>query len=98
MLEVTISEEGCQHTLNMHTLCPVKHRNVCVGGWVAVLGREEKPILSQPAPDITLTVKPSSLPPFRVNYFFPTCFRAFSLYPEGRINGRSVLSTTKLLN
>ena len=98
MLEITISKERCQHTLNTQTLCPVKHHNVCVWGWGVVLGRQKKPILSQPAPDITLTVKPSSLPPFRVNCFFPTCFRAFSLYLEGKINGRCVLPTTKLLN
>ena len=97
MLEVPSQRRGAS-ILWICKRCALSSTVMCVGGRGAVLGREKKPILSQPAPDITLTVKPSSLPPFRVNFFFPTCFRAFCLYLEGRINGRCVLPTTKLLN
>ena len=79
----------------MQMLCPVK-RHSWGGGGEAVLSPEKKPVLSQPAPDITVTVKPSP-PPFRVNCFLPACFRAFSSCLEGRITGRWVLPTTKLL-
>lgn len=48
-------------------------RHVRSSAIIHVCGSAEKSlVLRQPAPDITLTVKPSSLPPFRINCFFST--------------------------